>query len=81
MFISRRLLTVERPSNTSPPWMLVARSLLKRVSDLCSKVLVLISSVVSLALVCSQSTTKFNYSCSARPSRVDLDKCTMQSLA
>ena len=71
-----RLLTFKRPSNTSPPWMLVVRSLLKRVSDLCSKVLVLISSVVLLALVCFQSTIKFNYSCSARPSKVDLDKCT-----
>ena len=60
--------------------MLVAKLLQLRALDLCSRVLVPTSSVVSLVLVCFQSTTKSNCSCSARPSREDLVKCTTKLL-
>ena len=63
-----------RLSNINHPWMLVARSLPRKVSNPSSRALVPIFSVVSLALVSYQSTTKSSFSCSARPSRVDLDR-------
>ena len=61
--------------------MQVAKSLPLRVSDLCSRVPVPTFSVVSLVLVCFQSTTRSNCSCLARLSRVDLVKCTIKLLA
>ena len=67
-----------RLSSTSHPWTPVAKSLPLRVLDLYSRVLVLISSVVSLVLVCFRSTIRSNCSCSARPSRVDLVKGTIK---
>lgn len=51
--------------------MLVVKSLLLKVSDHCSRVLVPTFSAALLVLVCFQSTTRRNCSCSARPSRVD----------
>ena len=63
-----------RLSNISLPLMLPPKSSRKRVSALCSRVPVPTSSVVWRVLVCSQSTIRFNCSCSARPSRVALDR-------
>jgi hypothetical protein len=50
--------------------MLADRSLPRKVYALSSRVLVPTFSVVSPVLVCSQSTTRLNSSCSARPTRV-----------
>ena len=52
--------------------MLAARLLPLRASDLCSRALVLIFSVVLPVPVCSQSTTKFSYLCLAKHTKVDL---------
>jgi len=69
------LIPSNRLLSTSPQWTLLVKLSLPKVSDLCSRVLVLTSSAVSLVLVYSQSTTRLNCSCSARPSS-DLAKRT-----
>ena len=63
-----------RPSSISLPSMPRDRSLPRMVSHLSSRVQEPIFSVVLPELVCSQSMTKSNCSCSERPSRVDLVK-------
>lgn len=60
-----------RLSNTSRLWMPLAKLSLLKVLALCSKVLVPTFSVVLLVLVCFPSTTRFSFSCSEKPSRVD----------
>lgn len=70
------LIVRARPSSISHPWTLVVRLSLPRVYGHCSRAPVPTFSVVLLGLVCYQSTTKFNSSCSERPSRVDPDSRT-----
>lgn len=72
--IQNLLLTLDfpRPSSTSRPSTLADRSLPRRASGPSSRVLVLTFFVVLLVLVFCPSTTRPNYSCSAKPSRVDL---------
>lgn len=65
-----------RPSSISLPLMLRDKSLPRTVSHLSSRVQEPTFSVVLPELVCSQSMTKSNCSCSERPSRVDLVKKT-----
>ncbi len=60
--ISADLLTLScRLSSTSPPWMLVAKSSLMRAFDLCSRVLVPISSVELPVPVCFLYMTRCNF--------------------
>ena len=68
IFSKSMMLISYRPSNTSPLLMPVARSSQRKVSGLSSKVPEPTFCVVLPVLVSFPSTTKSNFSCSARPS-------------
>lgn len=63
-----------RLSSTSPLSMPLVKSLLKKVSKVCSRAPVQMSSVAWPALVCFRSMTRHNSFSLARLSRVDLVK-------